>query len=161
MADRDIDIAVFGATGFVGRLVARYLAEHAPDGVRVALAGRKRSKLETVRSGLPPAARDWPLLVADSTDAASLTHLAEASRVVLTTVGPVRDVRATARAGMRPGRHALRGPDRGDHLPAGGDRRVRRTGTGVGGADRADVRGRLHPLRYRGVGAGPAGRRRR
>ena len=45
MADRDIDIVVFGATGFVGRLVALYLAEHAPDGVRVALAGRTRSKL--------------------------------------------------------------------------------------------------------------------
>ena len=88
MADRDIDIAVFGATGFVGRLVARYLAEHAPDGVRVALAGRTHSKLDTVRSGLPPAAHDWPLLVADSSDATSLTHLAEASRVVLTTVGP-------------------------------------------------------------------------
>lgn len=88
MTDRDIDIAVFGATGFVGRLVARYLAEHAPDGVRVALAGRTRPKLEVVRSRLPPAARDWPLLVADSTDKASLSRLAEASRVVLTTVGP-------------------------------------------------------------------------
>lgn len=104
MADRDIDIVVFGSTGFVGRLVARYLAEHAPDGMRVALAGRTRSKLETVRSGLPSAARDWPLVVADSSDAASLTHLAEASRVVLTTVGPYAMsglplVQACARAG--------------------------------------------------------------
>ena len=31
--DRGLDIVVFGATGFVGRLVAGYLAEHAPDGV--------------------------------------------------------------------------------------------------------------------------------
>lgn len=104
MAERDIDIAVFGATGFVGRLVARYLAEHAPDGVQVALAGRTRSKLETVRSGLPSAAREWPLVVADSTDTASLTRLAEASRVVLTTVGPYAMsglplVRACAQAG--------------------------------------------------------------
>lgn len=88
MAERDVDVAVFGATGFVGRLVARYLAEHAPGGVRIALAGRTRAKLEAVRSGLPRAAHDWPLIVADSTDAASLTRLAEASRVVLTTVGP-------------------------------------------------------------------------
>ena len=88
MAERDIDIAVFGATGFVGRLVSRYLAEHAPQGLRVALAGRTPSKLEAVRSGLPLAARDWPLVVADSTDSASLIRLAEASRVVLTTVGP-------------------------------------------------------------------------
>ena len=26
---RELDIVVFGATGFVGRLVAQYLAEHA------------------------------------------------------------------------------------------------------------------------------------
>jgi short subunit dehydrogenase-like uncharacterized protein len=104
MAERDIDITVFGATGFVGRLVARYLAEHAPQGVRVALAGRTPSKLEAVRSGLPSAARDWPLVIADSTDTASLTRLAETSRVVLTTVGPYAMsglplVQACARAG--------------------------------------------------------------
>jgi short subunit dehydrogenase-like uncharacterized protein len=104
MAQRDIDIALFGATGFVGRLVARYLAEHAPADVRVALAGRTTSKLETVRSGLPPAAQDWPLILADSTDTASLTRLAEASRVILTTVGPYAMsglplVQACARAG--------------------------------------------------------------
>lgn len=104
MAERDIDIAVFGATGFVGRLVARYLAGNAPEGVRIALAGRTRSKLETLRSGLPPAARDWPLVMADSTDTASLTRLAEASRVILTTVGPYAIsglplVQACARAG--------------------------------------------------------------
>ena len=104
MTERDVDIAVFGATGFVGRLVARYLAEHVPEGVRIALAGRTRSKLETVRSGLPPAAHDWPLIVADSTDTASMHRLAETSRVVLTTVGPYAIsglplVQACARAG--------------------------------------------------------------
>jgi hypothetical protein len=28
--DRDFDVVVFGATGFVGRLVADYLARHQP-----------------------------------------------------------------------------------------------------------------------------------
>ena len=28
---REFDVVVFGATGFVGELTARYLAEHAPD----------------------------------------------------------------------------------------------------------------------------------
>jgi short subunit dehydrogenase-like uncharacterized protein len=43
------DIVVYGATGFVGRLVAEYLAGHAPSHVKIALAGRSREKLERTR----------------------------------------------------------------------------------------------------------------
>ena len=50
--DRDFDIVLFGATGFTGRLTAEYLARHAPDGLRWALAGRNRDKLEEVRAHL-------------------------------------------------------------------------------------------------------------
>ncbi len=82
------DIAVYGATGFVGKLTARYLAEHAPEGVTVALAGRSREKLERLRTELGPRAADWPVLTADSADAASMRTLAESARVVATTVGP-------------------------------------------------------------------------
>jgi short subunit dehydrogenase-like uncharacterized protein len=41
-----------------------------------------------VRGELPAAARDWPLVEADSTDAASLAALAASTRVLATTVGP-------------------------------------------------------------------------
>jgi short subunit dehydrogenase-like uncharacterized protein len=82
------DVVVFGASGFVGRLVAAHLAEHAPPGVRVALAGRDRGRVEAVRAGLPARGRDWPVLVADSGDPASLAALAASTRVVVTTVGP-------------------------------------------------------------------------
>src|SRR5699024_6872169 len=82
------DIVVYGATGFVGKLVARHLAGHAPDGARIALAGRDRAKLEALRAELPDAAGDWPLIVADATDAPALRELAESTRVVLTLVGP-------------------------------------------------------------------------
>jgi short subunit dehydrogenase-like uncharacterized protein len=85
---RDLDVVVFGATGFVGRLLAAHLAEHAPDGVRIGLAGRSEHKLTAVRAELPARARDWPLLVADAQDPVSLDRLAERSRVVATTVGP-------------------------------------------------------------------------
>ncbi|WP_201023242.1 saccharopine dehydrogenase family protein [Serinicoccus chungangensis] len=85
---RDLDIALFGATGFVGRLVAEHLARTAPDGVVVGLAGRSRERLAQVRSGLEARAADWPLLVADSGDAATLRALAARSRVVVSTVGP-------------------------------------------------------------------------
>ncbi|HHU44348.1 MAG TPA: enoyl-ACP reductase [Actinomycetales bacterium] len=86
--DRAHDIVVYGATGFVGKLVARHLAGHAPDGARIALAGRDRAKLEALRAELPDAAGDWPLIVADATDAPALRGLAESTRVVLTLVGP-------------------------------------------------------------------------
>ena len=88
--ERELDVAVFGATGFTGRLVAGYLAEHAPGGVRIGLAGRSEKRLADVRAQLPPVASAWPLLVADSADPASLAALAQAAQVVVSTVGPYR-----------------------------------------------------------------------
>jgi short subunit dehydrogenase-like uncharacterized protein len=85
---RIFDIVVYGATGFVGALTAAHLAEHAPRGTRIALAGRSRERLTAVRKELPAAGRDWPLLEADATDPASLAALARATHVVVTTVGP-------------------------------------------------------------------------
>jgi short subunit dehydrogenase-like uncharacterized protein len=101
---REHDLVVLGATGFVGALVAAHLAEHAPPGTRVALAGRSRERLLEVRAGLPPAARDWPLVLADAGDEASLDALAASTRAVVTTVGPYARhglplVGACARAG--------------------------------------------------------------
>jgi len=86
--DRDHDVVLFGATGFVGRLTADYLAGAAPDGTRIALAGRSRDKLERTRAGLGERAADWPLVVADSGDSAAMASLAESTRAVATTVGP-------------------------------------------------------------------------
>lgn len=101
---REHDLVLFGATGFVGELVAAHLADHAPADVRVALAGRSREKVERVRARLPGPARDWPVVVADSTDPASLARMAASARVVATTVGPylrygMPVVEACARAG--------------------------------------------------------------
>ena len=88
--DRELDIVVFGATGFAGRLVAQYLAGQAPAGVRIGLAGRSGPRLAEVRAGLGTGAAAWPLLSADSSDPASVTALARSARVVATTVGPYR-----------------------------------------------------------------------
>lgn len=85
---RTHDLVLFGATGFTGRLVAEYLATHAPAGTRIALAGRNAAKLEEVRRGLPAPAERWPLLTVDAGDAAAVATLAESTRVVCTTVGP-------------------------------------------------------------------------
>ena len=89
--DRDLDIVIFGATGFTGQLTAEYLARHAPDGLRWALAGRSPDKLARVRSRLAaidPALASLELLHADVEDRASLADVAGRARVVVTTVGP-------------------------------------------------------------------------
>jgi short subunit dehydrogenase-like uncharacterized protein len=85
--DRPYDIVLFGATGFVGTLTAEYLAAHAPEGLRWAIAGRSEAKLRRLREGLPGGARVG-VLRADVSDPASLRELAEHARVVATTVGP-------------------------------------------------------------------------
>ncbi len=86
--DRQLDIVLFGATGFVGALTARHLAEHAPAQTRIALAGRSRDKLEQVRRDLGPAAAHWDLLVADAGEPDDMARLASSARVVVSTVGP-------------------------------------------------------------------------
>lgn len=88
-AARPFDVIVWGATGFTGRLVAEYLAGR--EGVRWAMAGRNRAKLEATRNDIAarfPAAASVPLLVGDAGDAASLEAIAAQARVVATTVGP-------------------------------------------------------------------------
>ena len=82
---REFDVVVFGASGFVGSLTAQYLAEHAPQGVRVALAGRSESRLAEARKGLPDAAQNWPLIVADANTQRSLDSLVSRTRVICTT----------------------------------------------------------------------------
>lgn len=85
---REFDVVVYGATGYVGELTARYLADHAPIGTKVALAGRNETKLATVRKRLPERAQSWPLIVADSSSPSALDAMVARTRVVCTTVGP-------------------------------------------------------------------------
>ncbi len=103
----DLDVVLLGATGFTGALTAEYLAEHGPSGLRWALAGRNRAKLEAVRerlAGIDPALADLELIEADSGDRASLDALARRTKCVITTVGPYQQygeplVAACAEAG--------------------------------------------------------------
>jgi short subunit dehydrogenase-like uncharacterized protein len=88
---RSLDIVLLGATGFTGALTAEYLAEHAPTGLRWALAGRNRSKLEAVRDRLAKiddSLADLELIEADSADRASLDAMVGRTKVVISTVGP-------------------------------------------------------------------------
>ncbi len=88
---RDFDLVLFGATGFTGGLTAEYLADHAPEGLRWALAGRSPERLAAVRDRLAtdhPELADLELLTADATDPIALADVARRARVVISTVGP-------------------------------------------------------------------------
>ena len=87
MTGREFDIVVYGATGFVGRLTAEYLAR-AGGQARIALAGRSSAKLEAVRATLGKAAQSWPILTVDADRPSTLDDMAARTRVVVTTVGP-------------------------------------------------------------------------
>src|SRR5215831_1183996 len=87
---RELDLVLLGATGFVGRLTAAYLAEHAPPGMRIGLAGRSEQRLAAVRDGLVATARTWQLLAVDSTDPGDARSLARMAGAIATTVGPYR-----------------------------------------------------------------------
>ncbi len=84
------DLTVFGATSFVGQILARYLFAQfgAHDGLKWALAGRSEQKLQRLRSSLGPKAARLPIVVADAADADALEALCGQTRVVISTVGP-------------------------------------------------------------------------
>jgi short subunit dehydrogenase-like uncharacterized protein len=88
-APQGYDIVLYGATGFVGRQTVAYIATHPQvqqSGLRWAIAGRNREKLETLQRELqvPQAG----VLVADAHDTHALETLARSARVVLSTAGP-------------------------------------------------------------------------
>ncbi len=84
---REFDIVLYGATGFVGKLTAEYLARSGP-GTRVALAGRSTERLRAVRETLGESAQSWPLVAADASSPSTLNEMAARTQVVITTVGP-------------------------------------------------------------------------
>jgi len=100
MAAPAVDVLVWGATGYTGRLVAEHLARTytgagaAAAGVKPvtwALGGRNSAKLEAVRAELAaiePAAASVPLVIADAADPAGLAAAVRGAKVVLTTAGP-------------------------------------------------------------------------
>ncbi|OYD70495.1 saccharopine dehydrogenase family protein [Rhodococcus sp. OK302] len=88
MSEPELDIIVYGASGFVGKLLAEYLVKNAPAGIKIGLGGRSLEKLAEVRATLGAAAAELPLVIADADDPTALKVLAMRTRVVATTVGP-------------------------------------------------------------------------
>jgi short subunit dehydrogenase-like uncharacterized protein len=87
-ANREFDLILYGATGFVGKLTAEYLAKAAPANARIGLAGRSLAKLTAMRDELGEAAAEWSVIVADAADQSDVDAMAKRTNVVVTTVGP-------------------------------------------------------------------------
>src|SRR3970040_804997 len=88
MSEREYDAALYGASGFTGRQTAAYFATHAPSGLRWAIAGRDRGRLERVRQQVGPPANTMDVLVPASSDQPAVDDIATRTRVLLTTAGP-------------------------------------------------------------------------
>ena len=85
----EIDVVVFGATGFTGQLIVEYMASRFEpgSGLSWAMAGRSLDKLAAVRERMG-APEDTALIVADAADAASLRAMANRASCVVSAVGP-------------------------------------------------------------------------
>jgi short subunit dehydrogenase-like uncharacterized protein len=87
MAERDLDVVVFGATGVTGRRVCAYLAERAPQvNASWGAAARDAAKLERILGEEGVEAENT--ITADLGDDQSLADMASRAKVVLNLVGP-------------------------------------------------------------------------
>ncbi len=81
------DVVLFGPTGVTGREVARYLSIRAPAlGLTWAAAGRDRARIERTMATVD--ATPDAVLIADTTDAASIDTMVGSAGVVANLVGP-------------------------------------------------------------------------
>ena len=89
MSDKSIDVVIYGATGFTGKLVVEYMQEKygKDEGVSWAIAGRSEEKLNAVREDLKVGS-NVPQFLVDSNDADSIASMVQQTKCVLTTVGP-------------------------------------------------------------------------
>lgn len=87
---REYDLVLWGATSFIGKIIARYLLHRlaSEKGMRWAMAARSSAKLEELKQELGEQGRDIPLFVGDAFDSTFLREMAAKTKVVLTTVGP-------------------------------------------------------------------------
>ena len=89
------DIVLHGATGFVGQLVADYLALH-PDGRRFswAIAGRNPEKLAHIRKSVAARGAEPDVIEAQTADKASVEAMVANAAVILNVAGPFSEYHA-------------------------------------------------------------------
>ena len=84
--NKDLDIVIYGATGFTGKLCVKYLLENYEEkDLKWAIAGRNFEKLESLNTEL---SSNIEILIADSQDEEALNAITVRSKVILSTAGP-------------------------------------------------------------------------
>eukprot|EP00297_Palpitomonas_bilix_P006333 CAMPEP_0113898904 /NCGR_PEP_ID=MMETSP0780_2-20120614/19688_1 /TAXON_ID=652834 /ORGANISM="Palpitomonas bilix" /LENGTH=435 /DNA_ID=CAMNT_0000890919 /DNA_START=74 /DNA_END=1381 /DNA_ORIENTATION=+ /assembly_acc=CAM_ASM_000599 len=111
---RELDVVLFGATGFTGKEVAAYLSisrNREPIKFSWALAGRSKDRLKQVREyvhKLHPDNGSTPIIVADCKSEEQLRAMCRRTRFVLNCVGPYRFFgEAVVKACVQEGTHYL------------------------------------------------------
>lgn len=90
---RTCDVVVYGATGFTGKEVAKYLCRNARADLKWAIAGRSQSKLGQLKSHLMSTIANGSLpdiFVSDAEDTRTLQAMFAETRLVLNCTGPFR-----------------------------------------------------------------------
>lgn len=82
--DKDIDIIIYGATGFTGQLCVKYF-QSLETRAKWAIAGRNQEKLRKVAE---ENLAEVEILIADSDDEVALDNLTLRAKVILSTAGP-------------------------------------------------------------------------
>lgn len=89
--ERPYDLIIYGATGYIGSLIARHLTSHAPTTLSWAIAGRSQSKLYQLHAELKTRAggqdRKPPGIIEASLNQSELEAMVSQARVLLNTVG--------------------------------------------------------------------------
>ncbi|SPO30853.1 uncharacterized protein UTRI_05525_B [Ustilago trichophora] len=102
---KQYDLVVFGATGFTGQLVCKYLVTH-PEKRSWAIAGRSASRLSGLKQkfSLPDSVG---VIEAETSNYASLTAMTSQAKALVNIVGPYRPFKASevVRACVETGTH--------------------------------------------------------
>lgn len=87
---KNFDLIVWGATSFVGKLIAKHLATQGKN-INWAIGGRDKTKLEKLKhelTRLNPNAADLQVFIGNSHDTNFLNNMVKTTHIVISTVGP-------------------------------------------------------------------------
>ena len=84
---KELDLIIWGATGFTGQLVSKYLyKKYSKTDLKWGIAGRNKGKVSDVAKQLNIDVDK--IFIADCNDIESLIKLTSRTKVICTTVGP-------------------------------------------------------------------------
>ncbi|KAK0097961.1 hypothetical protein PV326_012271 [Microctonus aethiopoides] len=91
MAEKRLDILIFGATGFTGKYTVKEAARLCKNNpFSWGVAGRNKERLNNVIKEFAPDFGDIPVVIADIKDEKSLENMAKMCKVVVNCCGPYR-----------------------------------------------------------------------